>query len=107
MALRLCIDWMMRRDMLERDPVRDHVAAISCGIYGGEVILDLDYVEDSEAETDANFVITGAGGLVEIQATAEEEPFTEEQFGRMLALARQGCAALVRAQQRTLEGADA
>ena len=71
------------------------------------MILDLDYAEDSEAETDANFVITGAGGLVEIQATAEEEPFTEEQFHRMLALARQGCAALVEAQKRALEEAGA
>ena len=106
-ALRFCIDWMMKREMLERDPIRDHVAAISCGVYGGEVILDLDYAEDSEAETDANFVITGSGGLVEIQATAEEEPFTEEQFNRMLALARQGCAALVQAQKKALEEADA
>ncbi len=97
-ALRQCIDWMTRRDMLQSDPLRDHVAAISCGVFGGEVILDLEYTEDSEAETDANFVITGSGGLVEIQATAEEEPFSEEQFNEMLRLARKGIGDLVAAQ---------
>ncbi len=97
-ALRQCIDWMMAREMLEKDPLKDHVAAVSCGVHGGEVILDLEYVEDSEAETDANFVMTGAGGLVEIQATAEEEPFTEEQFDEMLRLARKGIRELVAAQ---------
>ena len=101
-ALRLCIDWMKARDMLQGDPLRDHVAAISCGVYGGEVILDLDYAEDSEAETDANFVLTGSGGLVEIQATAEEEPFTEEQFDEMLRLARAGIGALVEKQKEAL-----
>ena len=102
LALRLCIDWMQARDILKHDPLKDHVAAISAGIYGGEVILDLDYAEDSEAETDANFVITGSGGLVEIQATAEEEPFTEEQFMAMLKLARNGIAALAEKQKQAL-----
>ncbi len=104
-ALKQCIDWMKARDMLESDPLKDHVAAISCGVYGGQVILDLDYAEDSEAETDANFVITGAGGLVEIQATAEEDPFTEEQFGEMLKFARAGITALVQAQKQAVESA--
>ncbi len=97
-ALRQCIDWMLAREMLEKDPLKDHVAAISCGIFGGEVILDLEYIEDSQAETDANFVITGSGGLVEIQATAEEEPFSEAQFMEMLKLARAGVRDLVSAQ---------
>jgi len=97
-ALRQCIDWMMARQMLEKDPLKDHVAAISCGVHGGEVILDLEYIEDSEAETDANFVITGEGGLVEIQATAEEDPFSEAQFMEMLRLARKGVDDLVTAQ---------
>ena len=101
-ALRLCIDWMRARNMLETDPLKDHVAAISCGVYGGQVILDLDYAEDSDAETDANFVITSSGGLVEIQATAEEEPFTEDQFDEMLRLARAGVAALVQAQKQAI-----
>ncbi len=104
-ALRQCIDWMRARGMIERDPLRDHVAAVSCGIWGGEVILDLEYIEDSEAETDANFVITGSGGLVEIQATAEEHPFSERQFLEMLALARTGVAELVEAQKAALEKA--
>ncbi len=97
-ALRQCIGWMVQRDMLQSDPLRDHVAAVSCGVFGGEVILDLEYTEDSEAETDANFVLTGSGGLVEIQATAEEEPFSEEQFNEMLRLARKGIGDLVAAQ---------
>ncbi len=101
-ALKLCIEWMKAREMLEKDPLKDHVAAISTGIYGGEVVLDLDYAEDSEAETDANFVITGSGGLVEIQVTAEEEPFTEEQFNEMLGLARAGIARLVEKQKEAL-----
>ncbi len=97
-ALRQCIDWMMARQMVEKDPLKDHVAAISCGVHGGKVILDLEYIEDSEAETDANFVITGDGGLVEIQATAEEDPFSEAQFMEMLRLARKGVDDLVAAQ---------
>ncbi|WP_038036028.1 ribonuclease PH [Thermopetrobacter sp. TC1] len=104
-ALRQCIDWMLAREMITQDPIRDHVAAVSCGIWGGEVILDLEYIEDSEAETDANFVITGSGGLVEIQATAEEVPFSEDQFMEMLALARKGIGELVEIQKAALEAA--
>jgi ribonuclease PH len=102
-ALRLCIDWMMKREMLDKDPLKEHVAAISCGVFGGEVILDLEYTEDSQAETDANFVLTGSGGLVEIQATAEEDPFSEEQFMEMLRLARKGVSDLVAAQAAATE----
>ncbi len=80
-------------------PIRDSVAAISCGIYEGEPVLDLDYAEDSTAETDANFVITGKGGLVEIQATAEKEPFTQDEFDTLLALARKGCSELKNKQE--------
>jgi ribonuclease PH len=94
-ALHDCLSWMKARDMVRRDPLRDHVAAISCGIFGQSPVLDLDYAEDSEAETDANFVMTGSGGLVEIQATAEKTPFSEQQLGQMLALARKGIAKLV------------
>ncbi|PIR31861.1 MAG: ribonuclease PH, partial [Alphaproteobacteria bacterium CG11_big_fil_rev_8_21_14_0_20_44_7] len=68
------------------------VSAISCGIFKGEALLDLNYEEDSAAEVDANFVITGKGQLVEIQGTAEEEPFSEEQFLEMMKLAKKGCA---------------
>jgi ribonuclease PH len=83
-------------------PLRDSVAAISCGVIGGSAVLDLDYAEDSAAETDANFVLTGTGGIVEIQATAEAAPFDEALFAEMLRLARSGIAELTRRQRATL-----
>jgi ribonuclease PH len=86
-------------------PLRDSVAAVSCGIVGGAAVLDLDYAEDSQAETDANFVLTGSGGIVEIQATAEGMPFDEALFAQMLGLARAGIAELTR-HQRTSLGLD-
>src|SRR5216684_1660354 len=94
-ALFDCLTWMKTRDMVKGEPLRDHVAAISCGICDGTSVLDLDYAEDSEADTDANFVMTGAGRLVEVQGTAEKNPFTEEQFLALLALARKGVMKLV------------
>jgi ribonuclease PH len=94
-ALYDCIAWMKKRDMIRTDPLRDHVAAISCGVSRGVEVLDLDYAEDSEADTDANFVLTGTGGIVEIQGTAEKEPFSEAQFLALLALARKGVGKLV------------
>ncbi len=83
-------------------PLRDSVAAISCGIVEGTPVLDLDYAEDSTAETDANFVLTGTGGIVEIQATAEAAPFDDAKFTRMMALARAGIAELTRQQRAAL-----
>ena len=94
-ALYDCIAWMKTREMLRREVLRDHVAAISCGVYNGVAVLDLDYAEDSQAETDANFVMTGNGNIVEVQATAEKTPFSEEQIAALLALARKGIAKLV------------
>jgi len=94
-ALSDCLAWMKTRDMLRANPLRDHVAAISCGICGGTPVLDLDYAEDSEAETDANFVMTGSGNLVEVQGTAEKTPFSEEQLLALLGLARRGINKLV------------
>jgi ribonuclease PH len=94
-ALYDCLAWMKARNMILREPLRDHVAAISCGICNGVTVLDLDYAEDSQAETDANFVMTGAGRLVEVQGTAEKTPFTEEQLLGLLALARKGIGKLV------------
>jgi ribonuclease PH len=94
-ALHDCLAWMKARSMIASVPLRDHIAAISCGICGGAPVLDIDYAEDSEAETDANFVMTGAGNLVEVQATAEKTPFSEEQLLALLALARKGIAKLV------------
>src|SRR5665213_239019 len=93
-ALADCLSWMKTRDMFKSPastPVlRDHIAAVSCGVYNNTAVLDLDYAEDSEAETDANFVITGSGTIVEIQATAEKTPLSEDQFLALLALARTG-----------------
>jgi ribonuclease PH len=94
-ALRDCLNWMRTRDMLKTDPLRDHIAAISCGIFNHVAVLDLDYAEDSQAETDANFVMTGNGNIVEVQGTAEKDPFSEEQLLALLALARKGVAKLV------------
>ena len=81
--------------MIKTNPLRDHVAAVSCGIYQGTPVLDLDYAEDSEADTDANFVLTGGGGIVEIQGTAEKTPFSEAELLQLLGLAKAGCARLV------------
>jgi ribonuclease PH len=94
-ALADCLAWMKARDMVKTDVLRDHIAAVSCGVYNNTAVLDLDYAEDSEAETDANFVMTGAGNIVEVQATAEKIPFSEDQFLALLALARKGVQTLV------------
>ncbi|MEM9734817.1 MAG: ribonuclease PH [Pseudomonadota bacterium] len=94
-ALRDCIEWMKDRDMVGDDVLLDNVAAISCGIHNGQPVLDLDYAEDSEAETDANFVMTGSGGIVEVQGTAEGAPFSEEEFLQLMGLARKGIGELV------------
>ncbi len=90
-ALYDCLRWMEARQMVAVSKVlKDHVAAISCGIYNGQPVIDLDYDEDSSAGTDANFVMTGKGGIVEIQGTAEGEPFSEEQFGELMGSGAQG-----------------
>jgi ribonuclease PH len=99
-ALHDCLAWMKARDMLRGGEVlRDHVAAVSCGVHNGLAVLDLDYAEDSSADTDANFVLTGNGGIVEIQGTAEKVPFSEEQFLALLALARKGTGRLIELQK--------
>jgi ribonuclease PH len=94
-ALADCITWMKARDMIKAQVLRDHIAAVSCGVYNNVAVLDLDYAEDAEAETDANFVMTGNGNIVEVQATAERIPFSEDQFLALLALARKGIGKLV------------
>src|SRR5437660_228598 len=98
-ALHDCLRWMTQRSILRESPLKDHVAAISCGVVSGEAVIDLDYVEDSNAHTDANFVMTGLGGLVEVQGSAEGVPFTEEELIRMLGLARGGIKQLVTMQK--------
>ncbi|WP_417449099.1 ribonuclease PH [Kordiimonas sp.] len=101
-ALHQCFDWMIAEGYITELPFTDSIAAISCGIYKTQPVLDLDYDEDSAAETDANFVLTGKGGIVEIQGTAEEEPFSEEEFLRLLRLARIGCDEIKAAQSKAL-----
>ncbi len=100
-ALHDAVKWMETRGMLSgsKQPLKDHVAAISCGIVLGKPVIDLDYLEDSSAETDANFVMTGRGGIVEVQGTAEGEPFSETELMHMLSLAKQGTARLVALQK--------
>jgi len=102
-ALHQCVAFMKKTGMVTKPAIKDHVAAVSCGVWKGECVLDLDYDEDSTAETDANFVLTGAGGLVEIQGTAEGAPFSDEEFAAMLKLARKGIGELV-ALQRSVTG---
>jgi ribonuclease PH len=101
-ALHLALQKLVSAKTLAALPLSDAVAAISCGVHRDTPVLDLDYAEDSAAETDANFVLTGNGGIVEIQATAEKTPFQEAQFSQMLALARKGIGELVAAQRRAL-----
>jgi ribonuclease PH len=101
-ALHDCFTWMQARSIISVNPLRDHVAAISCGIHQGQPVLDLDYAEDSAADTDANFVITGSGGMVEVQGTAEGKPFSEEEFIALLRLAKTGTEELVRLQKAAI-----
>ena len=96
---------MKERSLLKGDPIRDHVAAVSCGIYRGTPVLDLDYLEDSEADTDANFVLTGSGKFVEIQGTAEAEPFSTEELAELIGLAQKGISELVVLQRAAVEAA--
>ena len=98
-ALHDCVQWMKSRSIITGNPLRDHVAAISCGIVKGTPVIDLDYAEDSTAETDANFVMTGSGGLVEIQGTAEGKPFSEDELLALLKLAKNGIGNLVSMQK--------
>lgn len=98
-ALQEAINYVMKIGLLKETPLIDSVSAISCGIYNGTPVLDLDYDEDSSAETDANFVLTGNGGIVEIQGTAEQTPFSEEEFLTLLSLAKKGCGELKQLQE--------
>ena len=102
-ALHECLSWMEARSMIRvKDVLKDHVAAISCGLYNGAPVLDLDYLEDSSAQADANFVMTGKGGIVEIQGTAEGEAFSEAEFAALMDLARKGITKLVGLQQMAI-----
>ncbi len=106
-ALRIAGQKLVKARECVENPIVEHIAAISCGVHDGQVVLDLDYAEDSAAGTDANFVVTGSGGLVELQCSAEGAVFTEEQFLAMLALARKGASELVAAQKAAVAGSGA
>ncbi|MCP5381149.1 MAG: ribonuclease PH [Kordiimonadaceae bacterium] len=101
-ALYQCLQKMVADGMLKSIPIKHEVAAVSCGVFNGQPILDLDYDEDSSAETDANFVMTGSGQIIEIQGTAEEKPFSEEELLRMMRLARMGIDQITKMQRKTL-----
>ncbi|THV23951.1 ribonuclease PH [Peteryoungia ipomoeae] len=102
-ALHDCLKWMEARSMVKVEKVlKDHIAAVSCGIFANQPVIDLDYLEDSAAETDANFVMTGAGGIVEIQGTAEGKPFSQDEFLTLLGLARNGIDELVSMQKTAI-----
>ena len=101
-ALHECLQGMNVRDMVKDGVLRDHVAAVSCGLYRGTPVLDLDYAEDSTADADSNFVMTGAGGIVEVQGTAETTAFSQESFDSLMVLARKGISELVQLQKITV-----
>jgi ribonuclease PH len=101
-ALYDAVQWLKARSLTKGEPLKDSVAAVSCGIYRGTPVLDLDYLEDVEAHTDANFVLTGSGKFVEIQGTAEQEPFSRDELGQLMALAEKGIGELSAAQHVAL-----
>ena len=101
-ALYLCIRRLLLEKKLKTNPIREYVAAISCAIHEGEKIVDVDYEEDSHAQADMNFVLTESGKIVEIQGTAEELPFAEEDFGELMALAKEGIKQLIAEQKKVL-----
>ena len=101
-ALYDAIAWLKARNLTKGEPLRDSVAAISCGIYRGVPVLDLDYLEDVEAHTDANFVLTGSGKFVEIQGTAEQVPFSRDELNSLMSLAESGVTQLTALQQQAL-----
>ncbi len=101
-ALSEAISWMMARDIIKKNPIKDNIAAISCGIYQGAPVLDLDYIEDSEAETDANFVMSGSGKIIEIQGTAEQNPFSRDELNQLLDLAQKGIGEIITIQNEAL-----
>ena len=101
-ALRLAMNKLMKTGAIVSDPMMDHVAAVSCGIYAGQTVLDLDYAEDSSAGTDGNFILTGRGRLIEVQMSAEGATFSREEMGALLDLASGGIQHLVQMQKEAL-----
>ncbi|MEQ8403826.1 MAG: ribonuclease PH [Oceanicaulis sp.] len=103
LALKQAVTYLVEEEVIKTDPVHAQLAAVSCGIIGGEARLDLEYEEDRVAETDANFVLTSDGGVIEVQATAEDRPMAPEQFDALFSLARQGVSDLCAMQSEALK----
>ncbi len=103
-ALRLAVNKLLSAGMIQSDPLLDNVAAVSCGLYAGQPVVDLDYPEDSEAGVDGNFVLTGSGKLIEVQMSAEGSTYSREQMSSLLDLAESGIAELVAAQNAAVAG---
>jgi ribonuclease PH len=101
-AMHQACQHLMKIGLLTKMPLREPIAAVSCGLVGGTALLDLEYTEDSAAQADSNYVITASGGLVEVQATAEQDPFSPAQFAELMALAQKGTTELIALQKRTL-----
>lgn len=102
-ALVQAIKWLMERGRISENPIQDYVAAISAGVWNGELVLDLDYEEDCVAELDSNFVVSGEGKFIEIQATGEQHPFDKEQLNKLMEMASDGCKKLIDLQKQVLE----
>jgi len=102
-ALSLAVRWLLENGRIAENPIRDYVAAVSAGLWNNELILDLEYDEDCVAEMDANFVVSGSGKFVEIQATGEAHPFDREQLSRLMDMAASGCKKLIDLQHQVLE----
>lgn len=102
-ALAMAVNWLIERGRIQYSPIQDYVAAVSVGVRGSEMLLDLDFEEDCDAEMDANFVVSGNGDFVEIQATGEQHPFTRERLAAAMDMAADGCAKLIALQKQVLE----
>lgn len=101
-AMYLAVEKLLKEKKLLENPIREFVAAVSCDIYNGEAILDVDYVEDSNSQVDMNFVMTESGKIVEIQGTAEGEPFSEDEFSKLMELGKEGIAQIIAIQKEVL-----
>lgn len=102
-ALSLAVRWLLDKGRIKENPIQEHVAAISAGLWDGELVLDLDYEEDCVAQLDSNFVVSESGRFIEVQATGEQHPFTQEQLIKLMNMASDGCAKLIDLQKQVLE----
>lgn len=102
-AMVLSVRWLLRNERIKENPVQEHIAAISAGLFGEDLVLDLDYEEDCVAQLDSNFVVSESGRFIEVQATGEQHPFTQEQLIKLMNMASDGCAKLIDLQKQVLE----